>query len=139
MLGVSQTVPAMQGTQGKGAGEQHSRSRQKGCEHTTDPAQRSAQNPPVQTGCATATHRPGPFLILGGAQAPHSQPSSGPDTAWMADSGQGAPCQRSHGSALPKGYTEMYPDLCSQGWDCHMLARGTATRGETRGAASTTC
>lgn len=64
MLGVSQPVPTMQGTQGKGAGEQHSRSRQKGCERATDPAQRSAENPPVQTGCATATHRPGPFLIL---------------------------------------------------------------------------
>lgn len=74
MLGVSQTVPTMQGTQGKGAGEQHSRSRQKGCERATDPAQRSAENPPVQTGCATATHRPGPLLILGRAQAPQASP-----------------------------------------------------------------
>lgn len=82
MLRISQTVPAMQGTQGKGAGEQHSRSRQKGCEHTTDPAQRSAENPPVQTGCATATDKPFPFLILDRAQALQSQPSSGPDDSW---------------------------------------------------------
>ena len=70
MLGVSQTVPTMQGMQGKGAGEQQSRSRQKGCEHGSNPAQRSAEYLPVQSVCATATHRPGPLLILGRASMP---------------------------------------------------------------------
>lgn len=55
----------------------------------------------------------------------------------MADFGQGAPCQHSHGSALLKGYKKKFPTLWSQGWDCHTLPQATGTRGETRGAATT--